>query len=97
MKIYFKNILGSYEPFYKSININESEIKKIEKENPDFLHALTLVHENYHWLQVNSSSIGHLLSSIPVFFSQTVSMTIVSPSFRGSTINVINPLLKIKI
>lgn len=94
MKLFSDFILGTYEPFWKSITINNKIIDNIEKLNPDILRNLVYVHENFHWLQLNSSSIGHIVSMIPFFQKKIVSFAIQSPKLFNRKIEVKKPLLK---
>jgi len=92
MKELLDTILGTYDPIWKSILIDHDAIKSIEKNNPNILENLVYVHENYHWVQLTSTSLGHLITLLPFFQRKTVQALIEMPEQFGRRIDVKNPL-----
>jgi len=94
MDILNEFVFGQYDPFWRSITINDSVIKEFETKNPELLHSLVYLHENFHWLQLSSSTIGHIISLIPFFYSKTVIDAIQYTYMNNNPIEVKNPLIK---
>lgn len=80
---------GEYEPFYKSIRINETLIKSLNLDRIDLVHDMVNIHEHFHWLQFSSSTIGHLLSLFPVLYSKIVKNFINMPLEKRGQSNFI--------
>lgn len=68
--------LGTYNPFWKSITIHNKQIDEFEKEHPEVLKNLVTFHETFHWLQLSTSTVGHMISLYPFFHKNIVSMYI---------------------
>jgi len=94
MDILNEFIFGEYDPFWRAIKINDSVIKDFEAKNPELLSSLVYVHENFHWLQLSSSTIGHIISLIPFFYSKTIINAIQSTYIMNNPIEIKNPLME---
>ena len=81
---YLDLIFGTYETQLRAITVNNENIKKFEKRNPETLRSIVYIHEYFHWLQLNSSSIGHLISSIPNLHDRTVTFAMEAPKMFNS-------------
>lgn len=91
---FLKNItLGTYDPFWKSIAIHNEQINGIEKEHPEVLNNLVTFHETFHWLQLSTSSVGHLISLYPFFHKNIVSMYVDYETKDDSFFEVTCPLI----
>lgn len=84
--------LGTYNPIWKAITVFHENIADVEKRNPNILRHLVTFHENYHWLQLNTTSLGHVISLFPFFYKNVVS-TYYDFNKSDRNFSVIKPLM----
>jgi hypothetical protein len=74
--------------------VDAQAIANFEKFNPEVLESMVYVHENFHWLQLTSSTMGHIVSELSHLHQKSVQFGIEAPELRGHIRKVKNPLLK---